>query len=118
MTGSSLFFAEKNGCTIVREGSNLDLDSYFLSHSVQNGHEPIEQQYLFSLKEPHHIERQIENCLKDRVHVQVCVRYGKNNMSKYFVFSMKFLNPPVLTSCINVMAANASFNATPTGVFL
>ncbi len=71
--GSCVSSAENNTNTI-REGSILDLNSYFLSYSMRNNHERIEVPSSIRLKEQPHIKHQIQNYLETCVHVQVCDR--------------------------------------------
>ncbi len=61
-----------NNSHTIREGSILDLNSYFLSHSMRNNHERIEEPFSIRFKEQSHIKHQIQNYLENCVHVQVC----------------------------------------------
>eukprot|EP01084_Bolivina_argentea_P303350 523713_1 len=60
-----------NNSHTIREGSILDLNSYFLSHSMRNNHKRIEEPFSIRFKEQSHIKHQIQNYLENCVHVQV-----------------------------------------------
>ncbi len=73
---SCMHSAENSSNTVCRDGSVVDLNSYFLSYSTRNNHERVEEPFSIRFKEKPHIKHQIQNYLENCVHVQVCVCDG------------------------------------------